>query len=151
MTTFGLLTTTTMACQQRRKEDKLAHRIELFLQDDLLCSQCVSNPTNILLMDCAHIPMCHDCLKQCLHCPVCQTTIKRAVKLTPVRTSYHDLVAKETLDLWIHSHCVVCRKKRRNILFLDCSHLLVCSDCVAGITKCPVCRCYITNTKEIFI
>ena len=137
--------------RRQREEDKLAHRIKLYLQDDLFCSRCASNPSNILLMDCAHMPFCHDCVSHALYCPTCNTAIKQAVKITPVKTSYHDLLAKETKELWIKSHCIKCQKKRRNVLFLDCGHLLFCLDCVTDITECPVCLCTIQTKKEIFI
>jgi len=36
--------------------------------------------------------------------------------------------------------CVICLEMDRNILFLPCQHLCVCSECSTKLTKCPRCE-----------
>lgn len=41
--------------------------------------------------------------------------------------------------------CCVCMERERNIVLMDCKHLVLCENCSTGISKCPICN---KNAKE---
>ncbi|AKR17356.1 IAP-2 [Urbanus proteus nucleopolyhedrovirus] len=47
--------------------------------------------------------------------------------------------------------CVVCFKNTREICFLPCKHVVVCSECAVIIAECCVCRVHIQNKMRIFL
>ena len=47
--------------------------------------------------------------------------------------------------------CVICKVKRREIIFLSCMHLCVCRSCSHKIDReCPICRTTITDRRLVF-
>lgn len=47
--------------------------------------------------------------------------------------------------------CVICQSAQRNIVLMDCWHLVACSSCAARLDKCPLCRSPIRDTHKIFV
>lgn len=48
--------------------------------------------------------------------------------------------------------CVVCFERKRNVLFMPCKHVRVCTRCSKSLLSCPVCRQPITSRiSNIFI
>lgn len=54
--------------------------------------------------------------------------------------------------------CTICLEKKKNVVLEPCNHLCICSACRDefikmrdGRPKCPVCRCDVLNTINIFI
>ena len=57
---------------------------------------------------------------------------------------------RNSLDNDDRSICIICYKKARDILFLDCKHLVCCHECFPKLNKeCPICRGPITSTIKI--
>ena len=138
---------------RRRPKEGLEERLVKFQQDNLLCPLCKTNPANVIVLDCKHLSLYHDCIPNCLRCPQCRTTvIKHAVQLVQIETNYRNLLLKETQNIWIQSHCIRCQKMRRNVLFMNCYHVLVCTNCVPEVMECPVCLTPVSLViiKEIF-
>ena len=48
--------------------------------------------------------------------------------------------------------CILCKKRRRNVILMPCHHLVICSECSDEIqnTVCPVCDRPILNTEKIY-
>ena len=44
---------------------------------------------------------------------------------------------EETQRLYKKSTCLVCRKNRRSIVLLPCSHLVICASCLTSSSTCP--------------
>jgi len=53
------------------------------------------------------------------------------------------------------TRCTVCLDNPREVLFKECGHVCVCSDCAARIqyedNRCPVCRLEIRGTESVYI
>jgi hypothetical protein len=47
--------------------------------------------------------------------------------------------------------CVVCLDKPRDTLIVDCKHLVLCQECLTSISQCPICRCQIKTTINVFM
>lgn len=47
--------------------------------------------------------------------------------------------------------CVICQSAQRNIVLMDCWHLVACSTCAARLDRCPLCRAPIRDTHKIFV
>ena len=60
-----------------------------------------------------------------------------------------DLSVKETFDK-DKDDCIICFSNNRNILFLGCAHLIVCSFCAVCFTHCPLCKQYIKGVVRVF-
>lgn len=45
------------------------------------------------------------------------------------------------------TECCVCKKKRCNIVFKPCGHLVVCNKCVKNVTVCPKCDKKVDTAK----
>ena len=114
------------------------------------CGWCHSNAINVLILECNHLSMCQDCLKEHSSCPECETFIKHVLKVTVISTPYLEQLRKETLDLWIKYACVVCKKETKNILSLDCNHIALCQNCLKGTPTCPICETAITQSTIVF-
>ena len=110
--------------------EDLAQRLRSLTLEVKKCGWCHSNAINLMILDCDHLSMCDHCLKEHPRCPTCETVIKRALKISLIDIPYTEQLRKETLNLWIKFRCVLCRKKRKNILLLDCYHLATCNDCL---------------------
>lgn len=52
---------------------------------------------------------------------------------------------KTSLDI-----CVICLDRERCTLFLECSHMLCCTDCSKLVTCCPICRQFITRVIPVY-
>jgi len=48
-------------------------------------------------------------------------------------------------DKSVMNRCVVCFINQKDVLFLPCKHIVVCSVCFTGLSDCPVCRSQIIN------
>jgi len=48
-------------------------------------------------------------------------------------------------DKSVMSGCAVCLVNQKDVLFLPCKHIVVCSICSTGLSDCPVCRSQIIN------
>ena len=47
--------------------------------------------------------------------------------------------------------CVVCNKKRVEVVLNPCRHVCLCEDCSSNLTKCPFDRGEITGKEKIFL
>jgi hypothetical protein len=47
--------------------------------------------------------------------------------------------------------CISCMENKRQIAFLDCTHVNTCSSCYSSLTVCPECRGPINNYISLFI
>lgn len=47
--------------------------------------------------------------------------------------------------------CLLCYSKQREILFMNCKHLLCCNSCSEKLKKCPICREIIVEKIKIFV
>lgn len=45
--------------------------------------------------------------------------------------------------------CIVCYDKPRNVLFLECKHLVLCDTCSEPLTECPICRVQAVNKLKV--
>ena len=134
-----------------RQHAELVKKLHAVLREQVVCAACFTNAADILVMDCMHLSLCHECIGKTLRCPQCNNAyVRQALRITPVRTNYHSLLTTETQDLWLSIACVVCRKRKREILFKSCYHLLVCSPCLAGLTECPMCQSAVTDVQQIY-
>ena len=43
------------------------------------CIICLTNSRNVVLLNCGHICVCHDCSKQLTSCPICRSQIEKVV------------------------------------------------------------------------
>eukprot|EP00658_Telonema_sp_P-2_P056658 TRINITY_DN45117_c0_g1_i1.p2 TRINITY_DN45117_c0_g1~~TRINITY_DN45117_c0_g1_i1.p2 ORF type:complete len:182 (+),score=51.80 TRINITY_DN45117_c0_g1_i1:196-741(+) len=50
------------------------------LEDRALCCVCMSNPCSVVLMPCAHLCSCVDCVKQLSQCPLCRKDIANHIQ-----------------------------------------------------------------------
>ena len=50
----------------------------------------------------------------------------------------------------IANSCVVCLDGARDVLLLDCMHLVVCSNCSVTMKECPVCRLAIRKKVVVY-
>ena len=46
--------------------------------------------------------------------------------------------------------CSICLEEPRDIVFLPCGHICVCSKCSEMVEKCPVCRGRIDSKSVVF-
>ena len=62
---------------------------------------------------------------------------------------YENSIVKTTIN---EDECVVCFENKPNILFVDCLHICVCSECNSegNFNKCPICRKKIIKDKIKF-
>ena len=60
-----------------------------------------------------------------------------------------DLVFNEAINTINEEECVVCYTNKPNIIYTDCYHFCVCSDCdkEAKLISCPLCRMPIKSNK----
>ncbi|MGH0127065.1 UNVERIFIED_CONTAM: hypothetical protein FKN15_066922 [Acipenser sinensis] len=47
--------------------------------------------------------------------------------------------------------CKVCMDKVVSIVFIPCGHLVVCSDCAASLSNCPICHAVIRGSVRAFM
>ncbi|XP_041112537.1 baculoviral IAP repeat-containing protein 7 isoform X1 [Polyodon spathula] len=47
--------------------------------------------------------------------------------------------------------CKVCMDKVVSIVFVPCGHLVVCTDCAASLSNCPICRAIIRGSVRAFM
>jgi len=47
--------------------------------------------------------------------------------------------------------CKVCQENPVEIVIIPCGHLILCGECVSGITTCPYCRIPITQTCKVYV
>ncbi|KAG8192761.1 hypothetical protein JTE90_009781 [Oedothorax gibbosus] len=47
--------------------------------------------------------------------------------------------------------CKVCLDEQFNVLFEPCGHVATCMDCAKCLQKCPICRCFITKKRRIYM
>jgi uncharacterized membrane protein YkvA (DUF1232 family) len=58
---------------------------------------------------------------------------------------------KEKEELLDQNLCIICLENKRNIIFDDCSHMIVCDFCSDKINNiCPCCRKLIKIKKKVF-
>lgn len=55
-----------------------------------------------------------------------------------------------TSDELIISGCIVCCNNKRNVLFMNCKHMLCCDTCSEKINECPICKTNIIKKIKIF-
>lgn len=46
--------------------------------------------------------------------------------------------------------CTVCYSNKRDVLFLNCKHIVVCSPCLTRLKYCPYCRDLIQSSMQIY-
>jgi hypothetical protein len=73
-------------------------------------------------------------------------------------TDTKDIVLKEIQmvkdkmsDLERNRICTVCFVRSRDIVFLDCGHLVCCEECSRNLRQCPFDKSYILSKKKIFV
>jgi hypothetical protein len=54
-------------------------------------------------------------------------------------------------DLHEEKNCIICMDQLREMLYLPCKHLCVCSGCDTALEKCPVCAQEITERQKVFM
>jgi hypothetical protein len=59
-----------------------------------------------------------------------------------------EIQLKDKVDLSLHL-CLVCKKEKKDYMFLPCGHLCVCSSCVRYQSVCPVCQEPASNVQEV--
>jgi len=47
--------------------------------------------------------------------------------------------------------CKICRKNEMNTMFVPCSHIAACTDCVLLIKNCPICRAPYTSVTKVYL
>jgi hypothetical protein len=47
--------------------------------------------------------------------------------------------------------CSICMENPPDHVFLDCGHIALCGNCVAGVQTCPICRQVVVGFKKVFI
>ena len=55
---------------------------------------------------------------------------------------------EETLHLRFGQVCVICQRQKRSVLYLPCTHLLSCAECVGS--SCQVCQTEVIEKVRIF-
>ena len=45
--------------------------------------------------------------------------------------------------------CMVCSDKKRDVLFLPCGHITVCSGCSPRVKKCLLCKEFVDDRKKV--
>ncbi|XP_069499467.1 baculoviral IAP repeat-containing protein 7-B-like [Ambystoma mexicanum] len=70
--------------------------------------------------------------------------------------SSKDTVIEETAEeqlrrLQDERVCKVCMDNQVSIVFVPCGHLVVCRECAAGLSQCPICRAPIRGTVRTFM
>ncbi|KAF6202088.1 hypothetical protein GE061_004485 [Apolygus lucorum] len=81
----------------------------------------------------------------------CATKVVReAISHTPTKAALQIKLEKEKAS----TQCVVCMDKRRDVMILNCRHLLMCRQCAVTVAvstgACPVCRSPIENIISVF-
>lgn len=61
------------------------------------------------------------------------------------------LLEKRKEDFTERLLCNICVKNERDVVFLNCKHLICCKSCSKNCDKCPVCRERISGIIKIFI
>ncbi|EGB05786.1 hypothetical protein AURANDRAFT_30336, partial [Aureococcus anophagefferens] len=46
--------------------------------------------------------------------------------------------------------CVCCLDRPRNMVLLDCMHVVACEACAPRLRECPMCRAPVAQTRRIF-
>ena len=103
--------------------------------DKSSCCVCLTNSVEILYLPCKHTCTCVDCSRHMNTCPMCRehvTGIKQIKSMTEL--------------------CTVCKTNSTNMLYLPCSHVIMCQDCIAihKPTKCSFCSATIAKACKIF-
>ena len=132
---------------------RLGRALANFYDDVTVCRYCNSNLANVIVLECNHLSLCRDCVVDCLRCPQCNLTIvKYAIKLVKIETNYRTLLEKETQNLQTHLYCIICQKKLRNVLFMNCYHVVVCTTCMPEVRQCPICLTpqSLNTIKEVY-
>ena len=59
---------------------------------------------------------------------------------------------RETVQLYVKSHCLVCKLEKRSIITLPCCHFSLCSKCARKTLRCPLKECedVILQTLHVF-
>ena len=59
-----------------------------------------------------------------------------------IKSNDTDTHQTQIIDLDVSNLCLICMTNKKDVVFLKCKHLCVCSKCVEMITKqqCPLCR-----------
>lgn len=47
--------------------------------------------------------------------------------------------------------CIICYSDKRNVLFMNCKHLICCDTCSEKIKNCPICRKTIVEKIKVFV
>ncbi|AAP85726.1 iap-3 [Adoxophyes orana granulovirus] len=46
--------------------------------------------------------------------------------------------------------CILCCDRKRDVVILECGHVIVCSNCSFSLPNCPLCRGYINKVIKIY-
>ena len=66
--------------------------------------------------------------------------IKKAPTVTTAAVSENHQRQSRDVEVYDNRICSVCLDAEKNVVFLPCSHMAVCSSCTANIELCPICR-----------
>jgi hypothetical protein len=47
--------------------------------------------------------------------------------------------------------CKICLTNEMNTMFIPCSHIVACIDCVSSVDKCPICRASYTKVAKVYL
>uniref|UniRef100_A0A0A9Y7N6 Putative E3 ubiquitin-protein ligase MGRN1 n=1 Tax=Lygus hesperus TaxID=30085 RepID=A0A0A9Y7N6_LYGHE len=76
--------------------------------------------------------------------------VREAISHTPTKAALQIKLEKEKAS----TQCVVCMDKRRDVMILNCRHLLMCRQCAVTVAvstgACPVCRSPIENIISVY-
>ena len=127
----------------------------------MACKICWRKKSYMLYLPCGHFTTCIECDLMFHSCPVCRQEIQGLVKcqiILPLRLTVTDgFVPPMTNDLKLHEYqikalqierdilkdmmkCFICKENPREVTFLPCGDLSVCSRCAESTSTCPVCH-----------
>jgi len=115
--------------------------------------------TSYSIFDTAKIGACVTCVKKKLSLVEWLDSIEPAkldtntlehISINLERFLSRVVQVKAVRNAAIANSCVVCLDGARDVLLLDCMHLVVCSNCSVTMKECPVCRLAIRKKVVVY-
>ena len=81
-----------------------------------------------------------------------ETSDSVLIKSSPNKSDFRRKLEQETFKLLCERNCVKCFKQERSLLFLPCSHSVMCSTCYVPFetSSCPLCDEEISSTVTVY-
>ena len=73
-----------------------------------------------------------------------------AGRLPPTTDPHRRQFEEETANLLIQTKCFACNEKTRNQLNMNCGHIMFCQQCIACMSRCPLCDAVIRETITVY-